>query len=139
MHPLRGEGAFKFQGLPAAVAKSECYDRPAVSIAIVGNTTPAVAPPIAPGAAIAAIKASIGKASMAKASTEKPSMAKASMDKPSVAKASMAKASMENPSMAKASVAKASVAKASSAPDDLDELRRLPYIGHNQARLHGSR
>jgi hypothetical protein len=115
---------------PTAVAKSECYDWCAVSVAIEGNTAPAVAPPIAPGAAIAAIKASMDKASMAKAS----------MDKASMAKTSMAKTSMDKASMAKASVAKPSVAKASSASsDEIDELRRLPYIGHNQARLHGCR
>jgi hypothetical protein len=56
-------------------------------------------------------------------------------------KVAVAKASMEKFSVSKASMHKFSVAKASSssAPDEIDELRRLPYIGYNQARLNGSR
>jgi hypothetical protein len=66
----------------------------------------------------ASMESSVGKASM-----EKFPMAKASM-----AEASMAKTSMEAP-----------VAKASAAPHEIDHLCRLPYIGHNQVRLQGSR
>jgi hypothetical protein len=72
---------------------------------------------------------------VAKASMEKFSVSKASMHK-----FSMAKAAMEEFSVSKASMPKSSVAKATaSAPDEIDELRRLPYIGHNQAGLHGRR
>jgi hypothetical protein len=71
----------------------------------------------------ASMESSVGKASM-----EKFPMAKASMAEASMAEASMAKTSMEAP-----------VAKASAAPHEIDHLCRLPYIGHNQVRLQGSR
>jgi hypothetical protein len=122
----------QFQCLPAADGESECYDWCAV--AVVGNTAPAPAPPIAPGAAAIGVEAWM-EVPMAKASMEEFSVSKASMHKFSMAKASMEEFSVSEASMPKSSVAKASA----SAPDEIDELRRLPYIGHNQARLHGRR
>jgi hypothetical protein len=50
----------------------------------------------------------------------------------------MEESSVGKASMVKASMVKASV-KASAASDEIDELRRLPHIGHDQARLYGSR
>jgi hypothetical protein len=119
----------KLQCLPAADGESECYDWCAV--AVEGNTAPAPAPPIAPGAAAIGVKARM-EVPVAKASMEKSPVSKASMHKFSVSKASMEEFSVAKTSMSKASMPKSSVAKASaSAPDEIDELRRLPYIGHN--------
>jgi hypothetical protein len=122
---------------PAAVAKSEGYDRPSVSV---GNTAPAVAPAIAPGAAIAAIAAVEPRP----APTPTPIPPAASPPPATVAPASTDKASVAPPSSTPISSAMSptsttSPTSSASASDDVDDLRRFTYIGHDQARLHGGR
>jgi len=113
-----------------AIAQSECYDRRAVSVAI-RNTAPAVAPPVAVGAATP-VTIAVGRISPVH--PWPPSSGPSAPEPPtSVAPTSVSPTSVAPPAVAPVTSAMSPTA---SEPDEVDRLRRLAYVRHNWMRLH---